>query len=124
MKLLLYIFAFVLLSGVAVFAQEDSLATRCIEVNDLIAMSDIQNDSAKLLVKMPYAYLYEPNPESVFKEKYKITLYDFGCLRPDYDCMISYNFAIFRHLDKKYGKGWRDDLDFYVIGFKEYIAEN
>ena len=79
------------------------------------AIKDIEQHTMKLLLiggDAPIVYTKDQN----FSEKYKISFYDYGCLPDDYNCIFSYNKAIFSYLDKKYGKGWRDEVRNDVIG--------
>ncbi|RZJ78203.1 MAG: hypothetical protein EOO47_14555, partial [Flavobacterium sp.] len=53
------------------------------------AINDIKNNSAKLLLIggiAPVIYSTDKN----FKDKYSISYFDYGCLPPDYNCIISY----------------------------------
>jgi len=54
-----------------------------------------------------------------FERKYKVRYYDFGCLAPYKQCVISYNETIFDYLNKKYGVKWRIEIRNDVIGFSE-----
>lgn len=79
------------------------------------AIKDIEQHTMKLLLiggDAPIVY----TKDQKFSEKYKISFYDYGCLPDDYNCILSYNKAIFSYLDEKYGKGWRDEVRNDVIG--------
>lgn len=73
------------------------------------ALEDIKNNSIKLLVIGGYApvkYVTDKFQEKKFNFKY----YIFGCLIENPQCIIQYNKTIFRFLDKKYGKQWRQEV--------------
>ena len=74
------------------------------------ALADIKNNTAKILVQGGIASVLYP-ADKAFLEKYKISYYIFGCVAPESgDCLNEYNKAVFDHLDKAFGKGWRNEV--------------
>jgi hypothetical protein len=83
-----------------------------------VAESDIIQKNAKLFLKArgvsgPVIF----TDDTVFENRYKVA-YDYsGCILPDInECLISYNRAIFNHLDSMYGKRWRRTIRRDVVG--------
>ena len=82
------------------------------------ALADIKNNTAKILVQGGIASVLYPADKAFF-EKYKISYYIFGCVAPDnVDCLNDYNKAVFDHLDKTFGKGWRKEVRKDAFAFR------
>jgi len=87
------------------------------EVNSEVAELDLKNGNQRLFLIggiAPVAY----NREGKFEKKYGFKYYDFGCISPALECVIKYNERIFKHLDEKFGRKWREDIRQDVIGLK------
>jgi hypothetical protein len=54
-----------------------------------------------------------------FEKKYNVTYIVFGCLGPDEESVKEYNTTIFKYLDKKYGKKWRNEVDPVILSRTE-----
>lgn len=88
---------------------QDKKSTECFYTRER-ALADIKNNTAKILVQGGIASVIYP-ADKAFLEKYKISYYIFGCVAPESgDCLNDYNKAVFDHLDKTFGKGWRKEV--------------
>lgn len=93
------------------------LPCECIEFNKSSALDDIANDEPKLLLKGGIAPFYDDNQE-VTEKKYKFKYYEFGCQVVEWECAEAYSSIIFKHLDKKFGYKWRNDVRNDVLFLK------
>jgi hypothetical protein len=82
------------------------------------ALEDIKRGKIQLL--LPGGLISSPtfSNDSVFKEKYKLTFKSQGCVRLNGENEKAYNLEVFKYLDLKYGKTWRDEIRKDVIGLK------
>jgi len=60
------------------------------------------------------------NEEDIsFQKKYSVEYFSQGCIRiGDDENEKEYNETIFKHLDKKFGESWRNEIRTGAIGFK------
>ena len=79
------------------------------------ALKDWKEGNAKLLLSSGLVSYVDPKRDSIFKSKYNVEYFDFGCNGPNGRCLDDYNSKIFKLLDKKYGKKWRKDIRKYLI---------
>jgi hypothetical protein len=61
---------------------------------------------------------FSSKADQEFQHKYHLHFVSPGCSRFGNEDPEAYNEVIFEYLDKKYGKGWRDELRIDAIGFK------
>jgi hypothetical protein len=88
-----------------------------------IAEIDIKNRQIYLLLAggiSPKEYA----TDSIFKNKYNIQFYDYGCVAAQKECIIYYNSIVFNSLKKQYGKTWKKEIRKDVIGLKEWKKYN
>lgn len=86
-------------------------------LNKRIAKSDVEQGIPKLLLIGGIAPVYLKDQEKTEK-KYGFQYYDFGCTPPPKQCVLLYNQIVFKHLDEKFGKTWRNEVRSDVIGLK------
>ena len=90
----------------------------CDQVDELFK-KDITNRTVFLFLQGGIApVVYTTDQE--FESKYGIYFHDFGCISPDYKCIIKYNSRVFDYLAKNYGKKWKKEIRKDVIGLKEW----
>ena len=91
-----------------------SVSTDCKYYSREKAIKDIKHKRANLFVES------QPDLETnkLFQKKYGIQLQykDFGGTTED--CMTIYNNTVIEHLDKTFGKEWRDELKVSLIGLR------
>ena len=92
------------------------------EVNKNKAIYDIRYDKPKLFISGGIAPVVYSGQEK-FEEKHGITYHDYGCISPEYNCMLEYNQTIFEYLDQAYGKSWRKEVRKDVVGMKRRLAK-
>jgi hypothetical protein len=81
--------------------------------------SDFENETVFLYIQggiAPVSY----STDQEFENKYGIYYYDFGCIAPEYKCILKYNFLVFEYLDSEYDKKWKRKIRKDVIGFNEW----
>ncbi|AEA45830.1 hypothetical protein [Fluviicola taffensis] len=61
---------------------------------------------------------FNSKADQEFQNKYHVQFISPGCCRFGDEDPEAYNEVVFEYLDKKYGKGWRDELRIDAIGFK------
>ena len=81
------------------------------------ADKDWKEGDAKLFIIGSIAPKASTKRDCRFEKKYNIEYYDFGCLLPNLDCIITYNRRVFELLDKKYGSKWRKKVRKDVEGY-------
>lgn len=87
------------------------------DVNKYKAIYDIHYGRPKLLILGGIAPIVYVGQEK-FEEKYGVGYHDYGCISPDYKCMLEYNQAVFDYLDQTQGKKWRKEVRKDVVGLK------
>lgn len=135
MKLKLNILTFFLLVFQVAFSQNDTLEKNdyenstvvkimyanpetCDEIEDW-AKADIANNTMFLFLQGGIApIIYSTDKD--FEKQYRVYFYDFGCVAPDYSCVVKYNCLMFDSLTEKYGKKWIKKIRKDVIGFKDW----
>ncbi|HUS03665.1 MAG TPA: carboxypeptidase-like regulatory domain-containing protein, partial [Chitinophagaceae bacterium] len=79
----------------------------CLSFSRETALRDIKKGKPVLLLQggiAPVVY----STDEIFRNKYNVGLYDFGCVAGDkQDCLKDYNKTIFQYLDTKFGRTWR-----------------
>lgn len=90
----------------------------CEEINEWIK-TDLDNNTIFLFLQggiAPIEYVTDKD----FENKYGIYFFDFGCVAPDYKCVIKYNNLVFDYLTEKFGNKWSKKIRKDVIGLKEW----
>lgn len=90
----------------------------CEEIDEWIKF-DFNNNTIFLFLQGGIAPV-EYATDKDFENKYGIYVLDFGCIAPDYKCVIEYNNRVFNYLTEKFGKKWSKKIRKDVIGFKEW----
>jgi hypothetical protein len=91
-----------------------NIATDCKYYNHKKAINDIKHKKTTLFVESQP----DPKVDNLFRTKYGVQL-QFNNLRsPTDDCIAIYNNTVAKHLDKTFGKEWRDDLKVKLIGMR------
>src|SRR5690606_34685004 len=85
------------------------------DVNKYKAIYDIHYDRPKLLISGGIAPIVYAGQEK-FEKKNGVVYQDYGCISPDYNCMVEYNQTIFNYLDQTQGKSWRKEVRKDVVG--------
>lgn len=62
---------------------------------------------------------FSSEADKIFQKKYHVEFHSQGCIQMSNDDLDGYNKVIFAYLDKKYGEGWRYELQPGAIGFEE-----
>jgi|GEM_PF-948937 len=90
----------------------------CVELDEWIS-EDFSKGIAYLFLQggiAPVRY----HTDKRFERKYKVHLYDFGCIAPNYKCVIEYNNRMFHKLTKQHGDKWLKAIRKDIIGLKEW----
>ena len=90
----------------------------CEEIEQWIK-SDFENKTIFLFLQGGIAPV-EYTTDKDFENEYGIYFFDFGCVAPDYKCVIEYNNRVFDYLTEKFGKKWTKRIRKDIIGFKEW----
>lgn len=93
----------------------------CAEIDGWLK-SDIKNHTIFLFLQggiAPVIY----SEDSIFENKYGVYFYDFGCISPDYKCVIKYNERVFEYLTNTYSKRWKKKLRKDIIEFSQWKAK-
>ena len=88
------------------------------DVNKYKAIYDIHYDKPRLLISGGIAPIVYVGQEK-FEEKYGVVYHDYGCISPDFACMVEYNQTVLDYLDQTQGKKWRKEIRKDVIGLKK-----
>ena len=82
------------------------------------AQSDIEEGKIKLLLVFNAFSPPLSEQDLLFEKKYNLSYYGYGegCTGIVTDCIDTYNMAIGKFLDKKYGKKWRKEISRRVTG--------
>lgn len=90
----------------------------CEEIDERIK-ADFKNNTIFLFLQSGIApIIYDSDKD--FENKYGIYFSDFGCIAPDYKCVIEYNNHVFDYLNETFGKKWMKEIRKDIIGFKEW----
>ena len=100
------------------------LSSKLIFLNDCklgvdLAKMDIDNKSVKILLvggSSPTIY----TSDSKFEKKYQVKFIDFGCISPNIDCIVNYNFTVFDYLKKEHGRRWIKEVRKDAIGLRNW----
>jgi hypothetical protein len=90
----------------------------CTQIDELFK-NDIKSKTIFLFLQggiEPIVY----STDKKFEKKYGIYFQDFGCISPNYKCIIKYNYKVFDYLTMKYGEKWKKEIREDVIGLKEW----
>lgn len=88
------------------------------DVNKYKAIYDIHYDKPRLLISGGIAPIVYVGQEKL-EEKYGVVYHDYGCISPDFACMVEYNQTVLDYLDQTQGKKWRKEIRKDVIGLKK-----
>lgn len=59
--------------------------------------------------------------DSLFEGKYGITYVHFGCVGPEKAMAVAYNQVVLRHLQRQYGRRWRQAVRRDVVGLDRQL---
>lgn len=107
-------------SGQTIVASQD---TFYVEANRMFlkAQRDLKEGKANLFIIGGVSPIYYRG-QKVFKRKYGIDYYDFGCVADySYQEIREYNDALFLWLDENYGEKWQKDVRKDVVGFEKWV---
>lgn len=90
----------------------------CEEIEEWIK-ADFENKTVFLFLQGGIAPV-EYRKDKGFENKYGIYFIDFGCVAPDYKCVIRYNNQVFDYLTETFGKKWMKEIRKDIIGFKDW----
>lgn len=97
-------------------------ADSCLKMYDTIQQwvkNDFVYGEALLLIQSGIApTIY--STDKAFENKYGIRYHDYGCIAPDKECILIYNYALFDQLEVRYDKSWRKEIRKDVMGLKEW----
>ena len=88
--------------------------TDCNYYNHKKAIKDIKHKKTILFVETQP----DPKVDNLFHTKYAVQLQYNNLESPTDDCITIYNNTVVEHLDKTFGKEWRDDLKVKLIGLR------
>jgi hypothetical protein len=81
------------------------------------AWKDIKTGNIRILLP---GGIVAPAPmtaaDEAFQTKYKIQYYSQGCVHQEGEDEAGYNQAVFKYLDRKYGKNWRQEIRKDAVG--------
>ena len=125
-----YILTLLLLSGFGAVSQI-SQPNRSVEEVKSASMSkamikakkDIKNNSVSLFLQGGIAPI-TTNSDREFGKKFRVEIVEYGCVGLDRSFSVAYNAEIFKYLDQKFGKLWRNEIRNDIIGFTDYVAAN
>jgi hypothetical protein len=92
--------------------------SKCDQINELFK-KDLGNKTIFLFLQGGIAPIVYTADEE-FEYKYGIYFHDFGCVSPDYKCIIEYSISVFDYLTKTYGNKWKREIRKDVIELKEW----
>ncbi len=92
-------------------------------INELEANRDIEVGKPRLLIQGGIAPVIFWGQE-VHEKKYGFKYEDFGCVSPGSECMVDYNFQVFKYLDEKFGESWREEIRSDVMGLSQWLDKN
>ena len=95
------------------------ILSECI-VNGELAKVNISDNKIELMLAGGIAPTLILGQEKI-ENKYNFKYYEYGCTSPPNECLIQYNYEMFKYLDNKYGNSWRDEVRNDVIGFSQYL---
>lgn len=83
-----------------------------------LAKDDILHGNAVLITKAG-CWVTAVKSQYEFEKRYGVRYKLPGCILPDREvCLISYNEAVFHHLDSLYGGKWRRQVRADVLGYR------
>lgn len=94
-----------------------SVSVDCKRFNNKKAIKDLDRKKAILFVNSRES-ARDLAADQLFQTKYGIQLKYGGFEVSTEDCMVIYNRVVIEHLDKEYGKKWRDDLQESIFGLR------
>jgi len=94
------------------------LLAKC-EIDRETAINDIKSLKPRLLLIGGIAPTYIPDKEQ-FENKYGVKYDDYGCVAPPIECIEQYNYEVFKYLDDKFGKSWKDEVNESVVGIDKW----
>ena len=81
------------------------------------ALTDIRKGSIKIILPGGIVAAAKLLGDEAFEKKYGINFFSQGCVRFPKDNEAAYNEEVFKYLDQKFGKEWRDEIRKDAIGF-------
>ena len=87
------------------------------QVNAQVAETDWEDGNPRLFAFggiAPTSQLHQTSAE----KKYGFTYYEYGCIAPAEECIIQYNKIIISHLDRKFGRSWREEFRKDIVGME------
>jgi hypothetical protein len=84
---------------------------------ETFAKEDIKNNNIFIYLKSGWGPMVYTTDKD-FETKYNIQFNDEGCTGSEFS--IYYNFIIYTHLSKTFGKKWKKEIRKDAIGFKEW----
>ena len=124
MKVKTFPFILVLLISSALFAQQEvSGSDKQKELmlsgyNKERALSDIKMGNITILLPGGIVAAPELSTDVAFEKKYGVRFHSQGCTRFPKDNEPAYNEEVFKYLDLKFGKEWRDEIRKDAVGFR------
>jgi hypothetical protein len=99
--------------------QWDFVSEDCNEVVSYFE-SDIENKTIFLYLSSGIAPIRYYEDEK-FENDYGIYFFEFGCVTPNYKCIVEYNKLVFEYLTNKYGEKWMQEIRSDVIEVDKWI---
>lgn len=87
-----------------------------------LSVEDIKRGTPFILLQGGIAPISYPSDEE-FENRFGVYYFEQGCVVSDFKLTKAYNSAVFDHLDKNFGKSWRNQIRKDAIGFKEWKKE-
>lgn len=89
-------------------------------LNPALVKYDIDNKNLQLYCGGGFVAVANTAADKAFEKKYSIKYNILGCIIPSLTELEFYNKMVADHLDKKYGKGWREKVrpDVYYVSRK------
>lgn len=85
-------------------------------INKEGAIIDIEKHEQKIFLPGGFISSTITKEDSIFEKKYQIKFISQGCVKFEGENELEYNQEIFKYLDKKYGKKWRNEIRIDAIG--------
>lgn len=115
---------FILLLANVSFSQKEKVdTTKQVEQSSFAynaqkAIKDIKSGLIEIILPGGLVAASELPGDAAFEKKYGVSFFSQGCVRFPGDNASAYNEEVFKYLDKKYGKIWRDEIRTDAVGFK------
>ena len=90
-------------------------------INKEKAVNDIKIGMIKIFLPGGIVASSELPGDEAFEKKYGVWFMSLGCIRSSGDNYTDYNEQVFKYLDKKFGKEWKNEIRKDAIGFKGYV---